>query len=83
MKILYFASLRERLNRGEEEMSPPPEVATIADLMAWLAAHDEGIAHAFADRRLVRSAINARIVGHDASLSGAAVVAFFPPMTGG
>ena len=24
MKILYFAWLRERLDRGEEEVSPPP-----------------------------------------------------------
>ncbi len=83
MKILYFASIRERLNRGEEDVSPPAEVATVDDLMTWLAAGDEGIAHAFADRRLVRTAIDARIVGHDASLANATVVAFFPPMTGG
>src|SRR5690606_24392615 len=41
MKILYFAWLRERLNRGEEEVSPPPEIVTIADLIAWLRANDE------------------------------------------
>lgn len=83
MKILYFASIRERLNRGEETVFPPADIGTVADLMTWLAAHDEGISHAFADRRLVRTAIDARIVGHDASLDGATVIAFFPPMTGG
>jgi molybdopterin synthase sulfur carrier subunit len=38
MKVLYFAWLRERLNRGEEEVSPPPGVVTVADLIDWLPA---------------------------------------------
>ena len=37
MKILYFAWLRERLNRGADEVSPPAEVASVADLIDWLA----------------------------------------------
>ena len=41
MKILYFAWLRERLDRGEEEVSPPAEVTTVGDLIAWLRANDE------------------------------------------
>ena len=34
MKILYFAWLRERLDRGEEDVSPPAEVVTVRDLIA-------------------------------------------------
>ena len=44
MKILYFAWLRERLNRGEEEVSPPAEIGTVAELIDWLAGRDEAFA---------------------------------------
>jgi molybdopterin synthase sulfur carrier subunit len=83
MKILYFAWLRERLNRGEEEVSPPAEVVTIADLIDWLATRDEAFAHAVAKRSLIKAAIDARLVKPDAAIAGAKVVALFPPMTGG
>ena len=83
MKILYFAWLRERLNRGEEEVSPPPEVLTVGDLIDWLAARDEAFAHAVEKRSLIRAAVDARLARHDAPLGGAQVVALFPPMTGG
>ena len=83
MKILYFAWLRERLNRGEEEVSPPAEVATVADLIDWLASRDEAFAHAVEKRSLIRAAVDAKLVQHDASITGAQTVALFPPMTGG
>ena len=83
MKILYFAWLRERLNRGDEEISPPAEVATIADLIDWLASRDEAFALAVEKRSLIKAAIDARLVSHAAPIAGATVVALFPPMTGG
>ena len=83
MKILYFAWLRERLNRGEEEVSPPPDVTTIADLIDWLAARDETFALAVEKRSLIKAALDARLVTHTAPIAGAKVVALFPPMTGG
>ena len=83
MKILYFAWLRERLNRGEEDVSPPATVTTVAELIDWLADRDEAFAHAVSRRDLIRSAVDARLVPHQASIAGAGVVAFFPPMTGG
>ncbi|MGV8854944.1 MAG: molybdopterin converting factor subunit 1 [Devosia sp.] len=83
MKILYFAWLRERLNRGSEEVSPPDSVATVADLIDWLAERDEAFAHAVAKRSLIRSAVDARLVPHETPIAGASVIAFFPPMTGG
>ena len=83
MKILYFASLRERLDRGEEEVSPPPEVATIRDLIAWLRANDEAAELAMQRPEIIKAAIDAKIVTHDAPIAGAKTVALFPPMTGG
>ncbi|MFN4209941.1 MAG: molybdopterin converting factor subunit 1 [Devosia sp.] len=83
MKILYFAWLRERLNRGEEEVSPPAEVATVGNLIDWLATRDEAFALAVEKRALIKAAVDARLVNHDAPITGASVVALFPPMTGG
>lgn len=83
MKILYFAWLRERLNKGEEEVSPPPEVETVGDLIDWLAANDEAAELAFAKRALIRAAVDQKLVGHEAPIAGATTVALFPPMTGG
>lgn len=83
MKILYFAWLRERLNRGEEDVSPPAEVLTIADLIDWLATRDEAFALAVEKRSLIKAAIDAKLVTHDAPIASARIVALFPPMTGG
>jgi len=83
MKILYFAWLRERLNRGEEEVSPPAEVRTISDLIGWLRARDEAADLAMQKPEIIKAAIDAKIVPHTAAIAGAKVVALFPPMTGG
>ena len=83
MKVLYFAFLRERLNRGSEDVAPPPEVKTVGDLLDWMSARDESVAEVFADRSVVRAAVNEEIVTLDAPITDAATVAFFPPMTGG
>ena len=83
MKALYFAWVRERIGRPEEELTPPPEVATIADMIAWLKTCGEEYAHAFENGRSIRAAIDRTHVKHDAPVSGAREVAFFPPMTGG
>lgn len=83
MKILYFAWLRERLNRGEEEVSPPSDVATVADLIQWLRHRDELADAAMEKPSLIRAAVDGRMATADTPVQGAAVVALFPPMTGG
>jgi molybdopterin synthase sulfur carrier subunit len=83
VKVLYFAWLRERIGRAEEEIEPPAGVATVADLVGWLAARGEDYAYAFANPRIVRAAIDRAHVKPDAAIAGAREIAFFPPMTGG
>lgn len=83
MKILYFAWLRERLGRDNDHVTVPETVATVADLIGWLADHDEGFALATANRQLIRAAIDDELVDHDTPLGNAQTVALFPPMTGG
>ena len=83
MKAVYFAWVRERVGKNEEEIDPPAGVATVGELIAWLSAQGEGYAHAFERPRVIRAAIDHVHVGRDARIAGAREIAFFPPMTGG
>jgi sulfur-carrier protein len=83
MKALYFAWVRERVGRAEEELDPPPTVATVGELIGWLSRRGEGYALAFAKPAAVRAALDRVHARSDASIAGAKEVAFFPPMTGG
>jgi molybdopterin synthase sulfur carrier subunit len=64
-------------------VSPPPEVVTVGDLIAWLRSRDEAADLAMRKPELVKAALDTRIVTHATPLGDARVVALFPPMTGG
>ena len=83
MKILYFAWLRERLNRASDEVSPPDTVSTLEDLVAWLRSQDEALDLAMANPRQFKLSQNARIVPWNTVVSPEDTIAILPPMTGG
>jgi molybdopterin synthase sulfur carrier subunit len=83
VKVRYFAWVRERIGFAEEEIDPPAAIATVAELIAWLAQRGEGYAYAFASPKTIRAAIDKSHVRPDARIEGAGEIAFFPPMTGG
>ena len=83
MKLVNFAWVRERNGKAEEEIAPPASIATVTDLVAWLAKRGEEYAHAFENPKVIRAAIDRRHVRPDAAIAGAREIAFFPPMTGG
>lgn len=83
MKLLYFALFRARIGRGEEEIERPPGVATVGDLVGWLAGRGPGYRAALADLRLVKVAVNQEYVGFDHPVGPRDEVALFPPVTGG
>lgn len=83
VKLVYFAWVRERIGKVEEIVEPPAGVATVGDLMTWLAGRGEEYAFAFENPKIIRAAIDHAHVKPSAPLNGAAEVAFFPPMTGG
>jgi len=83
MRALYFAWIRERVGKAEEEFDPPPSVGTVSDLISWLSGRGEAYAHAFANPKTVRVALDRAHVRHDATIAGVNEIAFFPPMTGG
>jgi molybdopterin synthase sulfur carrier subunit len=83
VKLVYFAWVRERIGRTDEDVDLPDGVGTVADLVAWLKGRGEEYAYAFENEAVVRAAIDHVHVKPEARLSGAREVAFFPPMTGG
>jgi molybdopterin synthase sulfur carrier subunit len=83
VKVLYFAWVRERIGKPEEDIEPPAGVATVGDLVGWLAQRGEQYAYAFENPKIIRAAIDRSHATSDATISGAREIAFFPPMTGG
>jgi len=83
MKIRYFAWVRERVGKTDEDVELPTGIVTVGDLMAWLATRGEEYASAFENPKVIRAAIDRSHVRPEAAIAGAREIAFFPPMTGG
>jgi molybdopterin synthase sulfur carrier subunit len=82
-RLIYFAWVRERIGKQDEEIELPDEIKTVKDLLAFLRARGEGYETALQYPEVIRVAINQEHVGHDAPVAGAREIALFPPMTGG
>ena len=83
VKVLYFAWVRERIGKAQEEIELPAGVATVGELMHWLAGRGEDYASAFANPRVIRAALDRTHVQPETRIGRASEIAFFPPMTGG
>ena len=83
MKVVYFAWVRERIGRAEEDIVLPTEVATVRDLLAWLRGRGDEYEAALRHPDVIRVAIDREHADHGERLEGAIEVALFPPMTGG
>ena len=83
MRLLYFAWVRERIGKAEEEGEPPAGVTTAGQLLRWLKTRGEEYDHALERPEVIRVAIDRLHAGPDAPIAGAREIALFPPMTGG
>lgn len=83
MKLVYFAWVRERIGKPEEEIALPDTVKTVSDLLLFLKGRGEEYEAALAVPKVIRVAINHEHVDHDEPIAGAREIALFPPMTGG
>ena len=83
MKVRYFAWVRERIGKLEEEIVVPADVSTVAELIKWLSSRGEEYAYAFENPGVIRAAIDRVHVKPQTALTCASEIAFFPPMTGG
>jgi len=83
MKLVYFATLRERIGKAEETLDPPSGTDTVAKLIDWLKARDEIYAAALGEPKMVRVAVNMEYAQGADPVRPGDEVAFFPPVTGG
>ena len=82
IRLRYFASLRETLGRGDEQLELPEGVNNVASLTRWLQSRGGVWDTALSDHRL-HMAVNQEIVKPDTPISDGDEVAWFPPVTGG
>ena len=83
MKVLYFAWLRQRIGRGNEDLELPDGVGTVGDLVDWLKKAGPGYAQAFVELKAIRVAVNQEYVPFTHPIANGDEIAFFPPVTGG
>lgn len=83
MKVRYFAWMKRTVGVPEEDVTPPAEVRTVGDLVAWLRSRSAGHAEALAEGAAFGAAVDRRTATMDVVLADAREVAFFPPFTGG
>lgn len=81
MILLYFAWVRQKIGKSEEQMAPA--ASDVAGLIAHLKSLGPNYADAFADLSRIRVAVNQHHAGLDAPIGPDDEVAFFPPVTGG
>ncbi|WP_353235142.1 molybdopterin converting factor subunit 1 [Diaphorobacter ruginosibacter] len=80
--VLYFASIREALGVGGEELQT--RAATVAELRDEIIRLKGGAAaSALAPGKAVRTALNQVMCNPGAVIANGDEVAFFPPVTGG
>ncbi len=83
MKVLYFAWLKTKAGVGEEEVTPPADVADVAGLIDWLKTRSPGHAEALKELSVICVAVNQEYVHFDHPLAEGDEIALFPPVTGG
>ena len=82
VRLRYFASLRETLGMGDEQLDLPDEITDIAALTGWLQERNATWRTALGNSRL-HVAVNQQIVKPDCPVHDGDEVAWFPPVTGG
>ena len=82
VQLRYFASLRETLGVGNEQLDLPDGITDVAALTGWLQTRNETWRTALADARL-QVAVNQELVRPDTPVRDGDEIAWFPPVTGG
>lgn len=83
IKVLYFASIRERLDCSEEELKAGNKTQTISHLKDLLAERDDQWRTVFSDKNNLLFSVNQVIAKDSQTINDGDEVAFFPQVTGG
>ena len=83
INIVYFAWVKERLGKAEEQVQLPANVQSISDLVEFLRRKDAVYGGVLSDVAKLRFALDQDFALYDAPLDGSKELAIFPPVTGG
>jgi molybdopterin synthase sulfur carrier subunit len=81
IRVLFFASVRDRLGVAEERLADVP--SSIATLREQLASRGSPWDAVLGPDQHVLAAVNQDMAGADAPISDGDEIGFFPPVTGG
>lgn len=81
LKVLYFASFREKFGKADEEISA--SFATVEELVNNLATRGLEWQETLLDNAQMQVAVNQDVASLQTPLKIGDEVAFFPPVTGG
>ena len=82
IRVLYFASFRERLQTNLEEI-PSDGISDVASVLYLLRQRGGVWGELFADNQTVMMAVNQEIATLQTAIKDDDEMAFFPPVTGG
>ncbi|HIA09064.1 MAG TPA: molybdopterin converting factor subunit 1 [Chromatiaceae bacterium] len=82
VQLQFFASIREALGVGDEQLELPEDVRTVMELRYWLQQRSANWDQALSGTNIL-TAINHELVQGDANITDGDEIAWFPPVTGG
>ena len=82
-RLVYFAWVRERIGKSEEDITLPSSVVTVSDLLNHLKTLGEEYETALQYENVIRVALDQEHVEHDEPIGTPREIGIFPPMTGG
>lgn len=82
LKLVFFASLRERLGSEGETLELPEQVSTVGELAAFLAQRGDNWQQVLLASNVL-AAVNQEMCDFSQEINDGDEVAFFPPVTGG
>ncbi len=83
IKIVYFASLKDRIGRSEESLDLPEQIDSVDSLIDHLSALHGDEWSTIINGSTVLVAVNHEMSDRSALVKEGDEVAFFPPVTGG
>ena len=83
LTIVYFASLRDRIGRAQEQIEKPEGVTTLEDLIVHMADLHGSEWADLINGSPVLSAVNHEMCERTEPVKDGDEIAFFPPVTGG
>ena len=81
--VLYFASIREHMGRGEDRLDAAEDLTTVAALIGYLSEIDSSFNELSQSPNPPLISVNQVFAETSSPISDGDEVGFFPPMTGG